>query len=121
MHDLTWEDKELVLRLLFAKINGTNKGINQVIARTRGAVEGDLSVIEDDSTVESSTLPVFVSEGKGMPPDDSYHQHFAVNKFTEHVTGQQQHQNFAIPYQALQESEEENGRGGLGESGSRLV
>ena len=35
MQDLSWEDKELVLRVLFAKMNGLQQNVNNAVTRSR--------------------------------------------------------------------------------------
>lgn len=67
--DLNWEDKELVLRVLFAKMNGQTGKANaaaQEGTRSRGLHSMPMNV------------PVFVSEGAGLLPEDGYEGHFEL-------------------------------------------
>ena len=60
--DLSWEDKELVLRLLFAKMNGLHKTVNMALDATNREAEFD-----DGDGSADETAAVFISEGKGVP------------------------------------------------------
>lgn len=77
MKDLSLDDKELVLRVLFAKMNGLNK--NEGTFNNEAAIhsarsedlfgeddfgEGDFNADEDLKDEEADK--VFISEGKGM-------------------------------------------------------
>lgn len=68
--DLGWEDKELVLRVLFAKMNGQGQNTaNSALARQRNAL-GDSAVPQ----------PVFISEGVQMAGGDQINlQHFQIH------------------------------------------
>jgi len=98
IQDLTWEDKELVLRLLFAKMNGTPDALTTAMqGASRREPNGDL-----EESSQDYPDPVFVSEGKGLPVDESngsYTQHFTGSDFTEPITGAD-YTDFAIPYSA---------------------
>lgn len=95
--DLTWEDKELVLRFLFAKINGKHNDIKMDLRR-RSARDS-----KDDS------FPVFISEGKGLPiemdgqGDDggpSYESSFALPGFEDGST------ELGIPFDQERETDD---------------
>jgi hypothetical protein len=64
--DLSWEDKELVLRLLFAKMNGLHKTVNMALTATNREDDGEGY---DEEADESAA--VFISEGKGMPDESN--------------------------------------------------
>lgn len=68
--DLGWEDKELVLRVLFAKMNGQGQNTaNSALARQRNVL-GESAVPQ----------PVFISEGAQMAGGDQINlQHFQVH------------------------------------------
>jgi hypothetical protein len=52
--DLSWEDKELVLRVLFAKMNGLKQSLNNTLLQAK----------KGESTNRNASVPqVFVSEG----------------------------------------------------------
>ena len=57
--DLSWEDKELVLRVLFSKINGnqSSNANNNILAHQRGSPRMS----------SGNNRPVFISEGALMP------------------------------------------------------
>ena len=38
IQDLSWEDKEIVLRLLFAKMNGAHRAVDTAMKQKRGQV-----------------------------------------------------------------------------------
>ena len=59
--DLNWEDKELVLRLLFAKMNGLHKTVNMALNSSNRE--------EAMHNNHDSDAPVFISEGKGIPEE----------------------------------------------------
>lgn len=59
--DLSWEDKELVLRLLFAKMNGLHKTVNMALSATQRENN------EDSEGGGEEEAAVFISEGKGLP------------------------------------------------------
>lgn len=69
--DLNWEDKELVLRVLFAKMNG------QTGKASAAAHEGTRSRGLNSMPMN---VPVFVSEGAGLFPDDGYEGHFEIGE-----------------------------------------
>ncbi len=54
IQDLSWEDKELVLRVLFAKMNGTQRRVQSVVAQQKKL-----------APAMQSSDPVFISEGAG--------------------------------------------------------
>lgn len=63
--DLSWEDKELVLRLLFAKMNGLHKTVNMALnSANRDGDDEDKETMNENA---ADNAPVFISEGKGMP------------------------------------------------------
>ncbi len=73
IQDLSWDDKELVLRVLFAKMNGTQSAASHSVRAGghRGGGKG------------SHDQPVFVSEGGDLPPSEyagsvEYQAHFEV-------------------------------------------
>jgi hypothetical protein len=77
--DLGWEDKELVLRILFAKINGLER------AADRAAEEGrrNRRQVESSNNQAGSPMPqpVFISEGAEMPSEEgayAYQTNFEV-------------------------------------------
>lgn len=59
MKDLSWEDKELVLRILFAKMNGLQQNVNSAIRQSK-------------SPTNKKESAVFISEGKGAEEDLMY-------------------------------------------------
>ncbi|KAJ1400932.1 hypothetical protein B484DRAFT_339101 [Ochromonadaceae sp. CCMP2298] len=61
IRELSWDDKELVLRVLFAKMNGVQGGVN------RGVVRSAMSA-SHKRTEEGMPEPVFLSEGADLPP-----------------------------------------------------
>lgn len=67
---LSWEDKELVLRVLFAKMNGSQKAVDSAVdigtqGRTGGMSELPLPLLSQDD----GNAPVFISEGAGFIPE----------------------------------------------------
>jgi hypothetical protein len=64
---LTWEDKELVLRLLFAKINGKESKVHNTL-RSRNSPTKDMLMME---RFDDKEQPVFISEGKGTLEADA--------------------------------------------------
>jgi hypothetical protein len=61
--DLSWDDKELVLRVLFAKMNGVQKAAdNAVKIGAQGRMTGS-----GMATHETNNPPVFISEGAYLP------------------------------------------------------
>jgi hypothetical protein len=56
LSDLSWSDKETVLRVLFAKINGIQKEVNRTVEQ--GSPRGATS---------NGAEPVFISEGTDLP------------------------------------------------------
>lgn len=68
--DLNWEDKELVLRVLFAKMNGQTGKANTAI--NEGTKSRNLHSMPMNPNV-------FVSEGAGLLPDDGYQGHFELD------------------------------------------
>lgn len=61
--DLAWEDKELVLRVLFSKINGSqaaNPNNNIMSQQQQG----------QNRMSSGNNRPVFISEGALMPPGE---------------------------------------------------
>mmetsp|Transcript_2044 Transcript_2044/g.2009 ORF Transcript_2044/g.2009 Transcript_2044/m.2009 type:complete len:531 (-) Transcript_2044:42-1634(-) len=88
MHELSWEDKELVLRLLFAKMNGSNANMNHAIQNTK-------------RSSKSKTEPVFISEGKGIPTEDGdYQEFFSIPGYTDD-NDLRSNQNYSIPMDQL--------------------
>lgn len=62
--DLTWEDKELVLRLLFAKMNGLDKAVSNALQNTKRAEGGDEDEEEEEGGGEGSASDYFASGGR---------------------------------------------------------
>ena len=62
MKDLSWEDKELVLRVLFAKMNGQQKAVESAVAQSA------MAATKHQRDLRAMTIPdaVFVSEGAGV-------------------------------------------------------
>lgn len=61
--DLSWEDKELVLRVLFSKINGSQSANpNNKIMSQQGGGQSRMS--------SGNNRPVFISEGALMPQEE---------------------------------------------------
>lgn len=60
--DLSWEDKELVLRVLFAKMNGVSAG------SAKGAMHQMSLQMQASRRQEPMPEPVFLSEGATLPP-----------------------------------------------------
>jgi hypothetical protein len=64
IEDLSWDDKELVLRILFAKMNGAQRAVDAAITnsqtrqRQSGGSRGSRALPD---------APVFISEGAQMP------------------------------------------------------
>ncbi len=70
MSDLGWEDKELVLRVLFAKINA----LNPQNYKSTGGLGPKRQQMPNTA---GNNYPVFISEGANMPGDhdgDMLHQ-----------------------------------------------
>lgn len=82
MKDLTWEDKELVLRVLFSKMNGVQKKVNR-------AVKGGKYVTQNNDV----SKPVFVSEGADI---DDYT--FNATDFQEQFEVSQEAIAFGQPF-----------------------
>ena len=61
LKDMTWEDKELVLRVLFAKMNGVQSGADSAINE---GTQGRLS----NAPLQNNN--VFISEGGFLPPGE---------------------------------------------------
>ena len=68
IRDLSWEDKELVLRVLFAKINGQQQMVDGAITQSR------------TKTPAEKYRAVFISEGTDLPEDeaDAYQKNYEV-------------------------------------------
>jgi hypothetical protein len=70
MKDLSWEDKELVLRVLFAKMNGSQKAVDSAVdlgTAGRTGMQPPLPLQMQMQMEEGSgNVPVFVSEGLGL-------------------------------------------------------
>lgn len=75
IQDLSWEDKELVLRVLFAKMNGNQKKTETILSKGR----------ESKGLVMPSEAPVFLSEGLNLPPSESvkFQSNFEVHYHEE--------------------------------------
>jgi hypothetical protein len=68
IRDLSWEDKELVLRILFAKMNGQERSFEIGTAP---------SIADTPMTKpENMPLPVFISEGAGIGLDRDEEQRY---------------------------------------------
>ena len=92
LHELSWEDKELVLRLLFAKMNGSNANMNHAVQNTKRG-----------GTKSSKNSPVFISEGKGVLPTEEggeYQEYFSLPGYTEDL-GVPSDPNYSIPMEQL--------------------
>ena len=61
LKDLEWADKELVLRVLFAKMNGLQESVNSAVQQSR--IRGDVA--------QDPPQHVFVSEGQGVGMDEA--------------------------------------------------
>lgn len=72
IQDLSWEDKELVLRVLFSKMNGVQPG----------AAQGQRHARNFSSVNQHANHPVFISEGALLPASDDsaarYQSNFEV-------------------------------------------
>lgn len=106
MHELSWEDKELVLRLLFAKMNGSNASMNHAVQNTKRN--------------KSKNSPVFISEGKGLPTEDGgdYQEYFSLPGYTEDL-GVPSNPNYSVPLDQLNQPDEIGYEFGEGE-GSKV-
>ena len=60
IRELGWEDKELVLRVLFAKMNGHQDMMNRAISESKRKA----------TTADGSNTAVFISEGAEMPKNE---------------------------------------------------
>lgn len=76
IRDLSWEDKELVLRILFAKMNGLHKNVENVMMQAKKV-----------TSKAKSNSAFFVSEGKGIVPIDE----------NEDEDGEEEDDEFNIP------------------------
>lgn len=67
IRDLNWEDKELILRVLFAKMNGQQQMVDSAITQSKSK-----SQVKNKAT--------FVSEGTDLPEDeaDAYQKNFEI-------------------------------------------
>uniref|UniRef100_A0A7S3M0U4 Coiled-coil domain-containing protein 176 n=1 Tax=Spumella elongata TaxID=89044 RepID=A0A7S3M0U4_9STRA len=77
--DLSWEDKELVLRVLFAKMNGVAGGTSQATNQVHGNNNNSAKY----RTQEPMPMPVFLSEGADMPTSAGaaqYQVNFEINR-----------------------------------------
>ena len=68
IRDLSWDDKELVLRVLFAKMNGQ-----------QGMVQSAISAMKKRNTSSSDNKAVFISEGAELPEDEFNNEYNEVN------------------------------------------
>jgi hypothetical protein len=73
--DLSWDDKELVLRLLFAKMNGLHKTVNMALRSSTREEDFDRS----QSNAGDESAAVFLSEGKGVPDDMNMSEDYSYN------------------------------------------
>jgi hypothetical protein len=98
LHELNWDDKELVLRLLFAKMNGSNANMNHAVQNTTRAGGGGKS---------KSNSPVFISEGKGLPTEDGgdFQEYFSIPGYTDDLGVPSSNPNYAIPMDQLNPDE----------------
>lgn len=90
MRDLTWEDKELVLRILFAKLNGNKNEMNSAIRNRKHKKQysQDDGSLEDELEEESVVPPVFISEGNipghtGLDAGLSFESSFSIPNVAE--------------------------------------
>lgn len=66
--NLSWEDKELVLRVLFAKMNGSQKAVDSAVEiGTQGRT--GMSMPLPQMSQDNGNAPVFISEGAGFVPE----------------------------------------------------
>ena len=66
--DLSWEDKELVLRVLFAKMNGSQKSVDNAVDLGTSGRSGN--VMPANVHDGAAGGPVFISEGAFLPEGD---------------------------------------------------
>jgi hypothetical protein len=106
LHELQWEDKELVLRLLFAKMNGSNANMNHAVQNTKrsgGAGTGT----RGGAGSSSRNSPVFISEGKGLlPTEEDGQEYFTLPGYGEGDLGaglssSSGNLNYAVPMEQL--------------------
>lgn len=65
--DLRWEDKELVLRVLFAKMNGLQDMVDTAVVQSKNRAPNASGGNDNDL---GRSKPVFISEGAYMPEED---------------------------------------------------
>ncbi len=87
IQELSWDDKELVLRVLFAKMNGTQSAASQAVRAgvQRGGRQGS-------QQQQQQQQPVFISEGGNLPPSEyaesaEFQTHFEVQSRGRRVSG----------------------------------
>jgi hypothetical protein len=64
--DLSWEDKELVLRVLFAKMNGSAAGVSK--GTMQSVHMQQYALLRQQQHTGDMPQPVFLSEGADLPP-----------------------------------------------------
>ena len=76
IRNLSWEDKELVIRVLFAKINGQQNMVDNAITQSK---------ISRAKTPDSPSKPVFLSEGTNLTQEEAniYQKNYEVIKYGE--------------------------------------
>jgi inner membrane protein involved in colicin E2 resistance len=62
VRELSWDDKELVLRVLFAKMNGQQQNVDTAVVQATAQSRVQLR--------SPMPQPVFISEGAYMPLDN---------------------------------------------------
>lgn len=80
MKDLSWDDKELILRVLFAKINNHNKAVKSAINETT-ANRGSNVNSSSNATGTALNTPFFISEGGGLLPSADIDMSQFANSF----------------------------------------
>ena len=73
--DLSWEDKELVLRVLFAKMNGSQKAVDSAVDLGSNGRTGNAMPVTGGQN--DANAPVFISEGAFLPERDMVDFNFA--------------------------------------------
>jgi hypothetical protein len=75
--DLNWEDKELVLRVLFSKMNGANSNLPKMNTLGPKSYGGN----NNTNNMTNNNQPVFISEGANMPmgEENGMMNHFEVD------------------------------------------
>ena len=68
IRDLSWDDKELVLRVLFAKMNGQ-----------QGMAESAINAMKKKPNTSNDNRAVFISEGADLPEDEFKGQYNEIN------------------------------------------